>query len=53
VIVQVAVLRTVVPIAWAKKNLKEVDYTIPPIDGIDYCFVKFFLKNYFFLVLVV
>ena len=31
---------TIVPIAWAKKNLKEVDYTIPPIDGIDYCFVK-------------
>lgn len=31
---------TVCPIAWAKKNLKPEDYHIPPIEGIDYCFVK-------------
>lgn len=31
---------TIVPIWWAKEKLKEEDYFIPPIQGIDYCYVK-------------
>lgn len=31
---------TVVSLAWAKSHLRESDYTIPPIHGVDYCFVK-------------
>lgn len=30
---------TIVPIWWAKEKLKEGDYFIPPITGIDYCYV--------------
>ncbi len=31
---------TEVPIRWARANLKEEDYLIPPIPGVEYCFVK-------------